>query len=61
MISKCRLHVSDSLRIERLEHEPSLREVLERIVEGRGGVLAIFDSLIGFPTPHHSRDGPSGA
>ena len=32
------------------EREPSLREVLERIVEYRRHVLAIFDSLIGFDT-----------
>lgn len=30
------------------EREPSLREVLERMVEYRRHVLAIFDSLIGF-------------
>ena len=33
------------------EREPSLREVLERMVEYRRHVLAIFDSLIGFE-PH---------
>jgi hypothetical protein len=32
------------------EREPSLREVLERMVEYRRHVLAIFDSLIGFDT-----------
>ena len=32
------------------EREPSLREVLERMVEYRQHVLAIFDSLIGFDT-----------
>jgi hypothetical protein len=32
------------------EREPSLREVLERMVEYRRHVLAIFDSLIGFET-----------
>ena len=34
-----------------VEREPSLREVLERMVEYRRHVLAIFDSLIGFE-PH---------
>ena len=33
-----------------VEREPSLREVLERMVEYRRHVLAIFDSLIGFDT-----------
>jgi hypothetical protein len=32
------------------EREPSLRDVLERMVEYRRHVLAIFDSLIGFDT-----------
>lgn len=32
------------------EREPSLREVLERMVEYRRHVLAIFDSLIGIDT-----------
>src|SRR2546428_737376 len=32
------------------EREPSLRELLERMVEYRRHVLAIFDSLIGFDT-----------
>ena len=32
------------------EREPSLREVLERMVEYRRHVLAIFESLIGFET-----------
>jgi hypothetical protein len=32
------------------EREPSLREVLARMVEYRRHVLAIFDSLIGFDT-----------
>jgi hypothetical protein len=32
------------------EREPSLREVLDRMVEYRRHVLAIFDSLIGFDT-----------
>lgn len=32
------------------EREPSLREVLERMVEYRRHVLAIFDLLIGFDT-----------
>jgi hypothetical protein len=32
------------------EREPSLREVLERMVEYRRHVLAIFDFLIGFDT-----------
>ena len=32
------------------EREPSLRDVLERMVEYRRHVLAIFDSLIGFET-----------
>jgi hypothetical protein len=32
------------------EREPTLREVLERMVEYRRHVLAIFDSLIGFDT-----------
>jgi hypothetical protein len=32
------------------EREPSLREVLEHMVEYRRHVLAIFDSLIGFDT-----------
>jgi hypothetical protein len=32
------------------EREPNLREVLERMVEYRRHVLAIFDSLIGFDT-----------
>lgn len=32
------------------EREPSLREVLSRMVEYRRHVLAIFDSLIGFDT-----------
>jgi len=32
------------------KREPSLREVLERMVEYRRHVLAIFDSLIGFDT-----------
>jgi hypothetical protein len=32
------------------EREPSLREVLDRMVEYRRHVLAIFDSLIGFET-----------
>ncbi len=32
------------------EREPSLREVLERMVEYRRHVLAIFDSLIGVDT-----------
>lgn len=33
-----------------VEREPSLRDVLERMVEYRRHVLAIFDSLIGFDT-----------
>ena len=32
------------------EREPSLREVLERMVEYRRHVLAIFESLVGFET-----------
>jgi hypothetical protein len=32
------------------EREPSLRDVLARMVEYRRHVLAIFDSLIGFDT-----------
>jgi hypothetical protein len=32
------------------EREPSLRDVLTRMVEYRRHVLAIFDSLIGFDT-----------
>ena len=32
------------------EREPSLRDVLSRMVEYRRHVLAIFDSLIGFET-----------
>jgi hypothetical protein len=32
------------------EREPSLRDVLSRMVEYRRHVLAIFDSLIGFDT-----------
>lgn len=32
------------------EREPTLRDVLERMVEYRRHVLAIFDSLIGFDT-----------
>jgi len=33
-----------------VDREPSLREVLERMVEYRRHFLAIFDSLIGFDT-----------
>ena len=48
-ISKCLLHVLARWHRE-AEREPSLREVLERMVEYRRHVLAIFDSLIGFDT-----------